>query len=115
MSICIVYELSFSNHRYDYYTSDDYPTLENSLLGAVKLTTNSDTDKYKYSGYGIVFDKRRTFSFPSDGFGCNVIIFGVNMSSYLNVDNKKKDILILGEGPIHGLDDTTLTTKKVFG
>ena len=44
MSICIVYELSSSNHRYDYYTSDDYPTLENSLLGAVKLTTNSDTE-----------------------------------------------------------------------
>ena len=44
MSICIFYELSSSNHRYDYYTSDDYPTLENSLLGAVKLTTNSDTE-----------------------------------------------------------------------
>ena len=85
------------------------------MLGAVKLTTNSDTDKYKYSGYGIVFDKRRTFSFPSDGFGCNVIIFGGNMSSYLNANNKKKDILILGEGLTHGLDDTKITTKKVFG
>ena len=34
-----------------------------------------------------------------NGFGENVIIFGVDMSSSVHVDNKKKDILILGEGP----------------
>ena len=34
-----------------------------------------------------------------NGFGENVIIFGVDMSSYVHVDNKKKDILILAEGP----------------
>ena len=34
------------------------------------------------------------------------------MSSSLHIDNKKKDILILGEGPIQGLDDTTLTAEK---
>ena len=34
------------------------------------------------------------------------------MSSSEHVDNKKKDILILGEGPTQGLDDTTLTSKK---
>ena len=49
----------FSNHRYDVY-----PTLENCLFGAVKLTKNTDIDKYKYSGYGIRFDRRGTFSFP---------------------------------------------------
>ena len=27
----------------------DYPTLENCLLGAVKLTKHVDVDKYKYS------------------------------------------------------------------
>ena len=36
------------------------------------------------------------------------------MSSSVHVDNKKKYILILGEGPTQGLDDTTLTAKKVF-
>ena len=37
------------------------------------------------------------------------------MSSSVHVDNKKKDIFILGEGPKKGLDDTTLTAeKKVF-
>ena len=34
------------------------------------------------------------------------------MSSSLHVGNKKKDILILGEGPTQGLDDTTLTAEK---
>ena len=37
------------------------------------------------------------------------------MSYSVYVDNKKKDILILGEGPTQGLDDNTLTAeKKVF-
>ena len=31
--------------------------------------------------------------------GENVIIFGVDMSSSLHIDNKNKDILILVEGP----------------
>ena len=34
------------------------------------------------------------------------------MSSSVHVHNKKKDILILGEGPTQGLDDTTLTAEK---
>ena len=34
------------------------------------------------------------------------------MSSSVHVDNKEKDILILGESPIQGLDGTTLTAKK---
>ena len=31
-------------------------TLENCLFGAIKITENSDVNKYKYSGYGIGFD-----------------------------------------------------------
>ena len=41
-----------------------------------------------------------------------MIIFGADMSSSRHVDNKKKDILILGEGPTQGLNDTTLTAEK---
>ena len=40
-----------------------------------------------------------------------VIIFGVDMSSTLHIDNKKKDILILGIGPTKVLNDTTLTAE----
>ena len=33
------------------------------------------------------------------------------MSSPVQIDNKGKDILILGEGRTHGLDDTILTAE----
>ena len=56
--------------------------------------------------YGIGFDLKEMFSFPTGGFGKNVIIFGVDMSSSVHVNNKKKDILILHEGPTQGLDNT---------
>ena len=46
--------------------------------------------------------------------GRNVIIFGADMSSSMNVDNKNKDILILGQGPTQGLDDTTLTAEALY-
>ena len=53
-----------------------------------------------------------TFSFPIGEFGKNVIIFGANMCSSVHFDNKKNNILIIGEGPTQGLDDTTLTAEK---
>ena len=87
-----IYILSYQ--RYDHY-----PALENSLFGPVKLIKKADIDKYKYSGYGIGFNRREAFSFSGLGFGCDVIHFGVDMSSSIHVDEKKKDILIVGEGP----------------
>ena len=36
------------------------------------------------------------------------------MSSSAHVDNKKKDILILGEGPTEAWDDTTLAVEKKY-
>ena len=44
-------------------------------------------------------------------YGKNVIIIGVDMSSFGHVHNKGKFILIFGEGPTQGLDDTTLTVE----
>ena len=41
------------------------------------------------------FDRRGTFS-VTVVFGRNLIIFGIDMSSFVHVDNKGKDILILG-------------------
>ena len=54
------------------------------------------------------------FSFPIGGFGKNVIIFGVDMSSSVQVDNKKKDTLVLAECPKQELDDLTLTVEKKY-
>ena len=36
------------------------------------------------------------------------------MSSSVHITNKNKDILILGEGPTQGLDDTTLTAAAIY-
>ena len=54
------------------------------------MTKNADIDKYGYCDYGVGFDRRSSFSFPGGGFGQNVIIFGVDMSSSAHIDNKKK-------------------------
>ena len=77
------------------------------------MTKNDDIDKYGYSGYGIGFDRKSSFSFPCGGFGQSVIIFGVDMSSSAHVDNKKKDILILQKEPTQGLEHT-LTSGKMY-
>ena len=77
------------------------------------MIKNADIDKYKYSGYGIGFDRHGSFSFPGTGLGRNVIIFGVDMSSSTKIDNRKKDILILGKGPTQGLEHT-LSAEKMY-
>ena len=90
--------------------SDDY--LEHCFFGAVTLTKNTNIDKYRYSGYGIGFDRKLSFSFPVGRFGKNVIIFGVDMNSSIHVDNKGKDILILQIGSTQGLGEHSLTAEK---
>ena len=92
------------------YSDISYPTLENVLLGSVKLTKNADIDKYGYSGYGNGFDRETSFSL-GDEIGKNVIIFGVDMSSSRKIDNIKKDVLVLGKGPTQGLEHTLSANK----
>ena len=41
---------------------------------------------------GIGFDSGSEFSFTDGCMGRNVIIFGADMSSYVYIDNKGKDI-----------------------
>ena len=89
----------------------DYPTLENYLFGAVTLTKNADNNADIHSAYGIEFDRHEIFSFPGTGLGRNVRIFGVDMSSSTNVDNRKKHILILSKGPTQGLEHTLSAEK----
>ena len=106
LNIYIVYELgASSSHNND-------PTLKNCLFGAVTLTKNADIDKYGYSGYGIGFDRRSSFSFPGK-FGQNVLIFGVDMSFSAHIDNEKKDILVVRKGSTQGLEHT-LTVEKMY-
>ena len=60
VNIYIIYEISKN------YNISSYPTLENCLLGAVSLNKHVDIDQYKYSGYGIGFDRKGEFSFGKE-------------------------------------------------
>ena len=107
VNIYIIYEIS------KIFNISDYPTLENCSFGAVSLNKNADINKYKYSGYGIAFDRHGCFSSPAIGLRRNVIVFGVDMSSSTKIDNRRKDILILGKGPTQGLEHT-LSAKTMY-
>ena len=100
-----MYELILHN------SDSNYPTLENYLFGAAKLTRGTDIDHNKYFGYEIGFD-RKAFFFHD--LCRNVIIFGVDMSLSPHIDNKGKDILILGKGPTQGLGEHSLTAEKMY-
>ena len=43
-----------------------------------------------------------------------VVIFGIDMSSSVHVDNKGKEILILGKCPAQGLGEHSLTAEKMY-
>ena len=81
--------------------------LGNSVFAAVKLTSINFLD--------MVLDLMHAEFFRClmvVGFGKNLIIFSAETSSSVQVDNRKKDILILGKDLSQGLDDTTLTAEK---
>ena len=108
VNIYIAYEIT------DNFNVSSYPTLENCLFRAVKLTKHADIDKYGYSGYEIGFDRHESFSFSfSNGVGLNVIIFGVDMCSSTKIDNRKKDIFILENDPTQGLKHM-LSSEKLY-
>ena len=107
VNIYIAYEVSKN------YSISTYPTLENCLFGAVSLTKNADIDQYKYSGYGIGFDRKGEFNF-GNGFGRNCIIFGADFSSYSHVNNKKNNILVLGKDFVQGINGTTIYAEKLY-
>ena len=106
VNIYIVYEISQN------YNISSYPTLKNCLFGAVSLTKNADIDKYKYSGYGIRFNRHGEFSF-GNGLGKNFIIFGADLSSSSHANNQKNNILVLGKDFVQGINGTTTYAEKL--
>ena len=52
------------------------------------------------------------FNITNFDWGKHVIIFAVDMSSYVHIDNENKDILILGKGKTQGLYNTALTAAE---
>ena len=91
VNIYTVYELAAS------ISHDSDPTIKNCLFGAVTLTKNADIEMYKYSCYGIGFDRKSSFSFSGGSLGQNVLIFGADMSTSIHIDNKKKTYKLFEE------------------
>ena len=89
-------------------------TLENCLFGAIKLTKNSDVDKHNYSGYGIGFDSRGSFSHPIEGNGTNIIIFGADLSSSVHANNKVNNVLVLRKALVQGISGTAIYAEKMY-
>ena len=84
------------------------------LFGSVKLTTNADPDKYKYSVYGIGFDSRSEFSFADGSMRTNVIFLEL-IWAYLGIMIIKiKLSSLLAKGQTQGLDGITLTAEAKY-
>ena len=89
-------------------------TVQNALFGAMQITKNIDTSKYKYKGYGICFDEGGIFSKGNINKGRNVITFGVHENSLIHANNKANNIYIIGDLFVQGINDTTLYAEKVY-
>ena len=85
------------------------PTTSNLkyLFGATNIIKNSDKEKWM----GVSFNGAGSWSFHNDS-AKNVIIFGVDNSSSCNTDNPKENFLILGEGPIYGINGSFGSPQK---
>ena len=54
------------------------------------------------------------FPLPDCNFGKNIIIFGVDNSYSVHVDNKKRNIIVLDEGLTQGLDNIAITAEDKY-
>ena len=79
-------------------TRDTTFTIQNALFGAMEITKNTDTSKYKYKGYGICFDEGGCFSIGNINNRRNVLSFDVDESSVVHPNNKANNIYVMGDG-----------------
>ena len=116
INIYCVYELD----PIDFSRNNEF-TIQNALFGAIEITKNANTSKYKYKGYGICFNESESFShvrkegnFNHTTLARNVIIFGVGMSFSKHVINKANNIYVMGKDYIQKINDTTIYAEKMF-
>ena len=89
----------------------------NRLFGAIKITntTNSDPDKWQYSGYGIEFDSTGSFPNPNDEKDVkNVVLFGADMSNSRQATNKTQSVLIFGHALTQKINNTTIYAERMY-
>ena len=93
---------------------DDTFTVQDALFGAMQITNNADTSKYKYKGYDICFDEGGLFSIGNINNGRNVLIFGVHEDSVIHANNKANNIFVMGDAFVQSINDTTLYAEKIY-
>ena len=81
------------------------------MFVTIKLVRNAIKSKFTYNGRGIAFDGEGSWSFGND-FARNVLIFGIDNNSSSHTDNQKNNLLVLGERPIDGINESTGAAKK---
>ena len=102
INIYCVYQIEpISNNK------DNTFTVQNALFGAMQITKNADTDRYKYKGFGICFDEGGLFSIGN-------INNGRNENSVIHSNNKANNIFIMGHAFVQGINDTTLYAEKMY-
>ena len=81
------------------------------MFGATHIVKNSIKEKYVYRGYRITFDRAGSWSFDNDCVR-NFKIFGVDNNVSSHADNRKNNVLVLGKGPIFGINGSFISQKK---
>ena len=108
VNIYIVYEISKN------INTSDYPALENCLFGVVTLTKNADIDRYKYSGYGIGFDRYGSFFISWYWIRQKCNTFWSRYEFFCTCWQQEKIYFyFLGKGLTQGLEHT-LTAEKMY-
>ena len=96
---------------YIVYKFDEWPNIDlkypfcNGLFGSV----NS-----QYSGRGISFDSRGSWSHEDGTYAVNVFIFGTDNSNSRYEDNKKADFTVLGLGSSQFLENKNVYAESKF-
>ena len=115
INIYCVYELDAI-----YLSRSNELTTQNALFGAIEITKNANTSKYKYKGCGICFDESESFThvrkegnFNNTTLARNVIVFGVDMSFSKHANSKPNNIYVMGKDYITKINDTTIYTEKM--
>ena len=121
INIYCVYKLNDLNNTEDLKirdtTSPDF-TAQNCLFGAVKIVKDINTSHYKYTGYGICFDGKGSFSFGNRTDVKYVLVLGADMSSFGNDYTGRNNIYVLGKTFIQGFSTDgaghTISQKGIY-
>ena len=95
------------------FTGKPFEWKSNKLLEE-NITTPAISDNNFVLGYEINFHSRSLRLIPDVNWGKNAIIFDADNSLSKHTDNRKKDMLILGEGPTQGLSHATIIADSKY-